>query len=79
MPSAERAQVELAEIEDLQVLLYRNGAWAAPLPRPVDAQPNPNSPIPDGVRLLLTLTSTYPLSGAITQDWVRPTLGGGKS
>ena len=34
---------------------------------------------PDGVRLVLTLPSGQPLSGTLTRDWVRPSLGGGKS
>ena len=34
---------------------------------------------PDGVRLVLTLPPGQPLSGALTRDWIRPSLGGGKS
>ncbi|MGY8905112.1 MAG: PulJ/GspJ family protein [Burkholderiales bacterium] len=35
--------------------------------------------IPEGVRLVLTLAPGQALSGIVTRDWVRPTLGGGKS
>lgn len=35
--------------------------------------------VPDGVRLVLVLPPGQALSGTITRDWVRPTLGGGKS
>ena len=35
--------------------------------------------VPDGVRLVMTLPPGQALSGVITRDWVRPTLGGGKS
>ena len=35
--------------------------------------------IPDGVRLVLTLAPGQALSGKITRDWARPTVGGNKS
>lgn len=35
--------------------------------------------IPEGVRLVLTLAPGQALSGVITRDWVRSTVGGGKS
>ncbi|MDB5945160.1 MAG: methylation, partial [Ramlibacter sp.] len=31
--------------------------------------------LPDGVRLVLTLPAGQAVSGQITRDWVRPTLG----
>ena len=34
--------------------------------------------VPDGVRLVLALSSGQALSGTITRDWMRPALGGGK-
>lgn len=37
------------------------------------------APLPDGIRLVLTLSAAAPLSGVLVKDWVRPTLGGGKS
>ena len=36
------------------------------------------APIPEGVRLVLTLPSGNAISGMLTRDWARPTLGGGK-
>ena len=36
------------------------------------------APIPEGVRLVLTLPTGNAISGTLTRDWVRPTLGGGK-
>lgn len=36
------------------------------------------APIPEGVRLVLTLPPGNAISGTLTRDWVRPTLGGGK-
>ncbi len=35
--------------------------------------------IPEGVRLVLTLAPGQAISGVLTRDWVRPTLGGGKT
>ncbi len=40
---------------------------------------NASPTFPDGVRLVLVLPPGQALSGKITRDWVRPTLGGGKS
>ena len=37
------------------------------------------TPVPDGVRLVLTLPPGQAVSGTLTRDWVRPILGGGKS
>ena len=37
------------------------------------------TPVPEGIRLVLTLPPGQAVSGVITRDWVRPTLGGGKS
>lgn len=34
---------------------------------------------PDGIRLVLTLPPGQPMAGKLTRDWIRPTLGGGKS
>ncbi len=36
------------------------------------------APIPDGVRLVLTLPAGQAISGTLVKDWVRPTVGGGK-
>ena len=35
-------------------------------------------PIPEGVRLVLTLPPGQAISGTLTRDWVRPTVGGRK-
>ncbi|MFM9880776.1 MAG: type II secretion system protein J [Burkholderiaceae bacterium] len=52
-------------------------ASAAALP---SAAAGPNLvAIPEGVRLVLTLAPGQAISGVLTRDWVRPTLGGGKS
>lgn len=47
---------------------------------PVPAGAKPPEPAPmDGVRLVLTLPPGDALSGPLTRDWIRPTLGPGKS
>jgi general secretion pathway protein J len=38
--------------------------------------PGKQDPLPDGVRLVLTLPEGQALSGTLTRDWVRPVLGG---
>ena len=37
------------------------------------------APLPDGIRLVLTLSAAQPLKGVLVKDWIRPTFGGGKS
>ena len=37
------------------------------------------APLPDGIRLVLTLSAAQPLTGVLIKDWIRPTFGGGKS
>jgi general secretion pathway protein J len=38
-----------------------------------------NSKLPLAIKMILTLSNGQTLSGAITRDWVRPVVGGGKS
>lgn len=72
----------------------RDGTWTNPLsstgtvirtplpnlPQPIAgfAQPVTFTP-PDGVRLVLDLPAGHPLAGRLVRDWVRPTVGGGRS
>lgn len=37
------------------------------------------APLPDGIRLVLSLSPGQSLSNTLTKDWIRPILGGGKS
>ncbi len=66
---------------DWQVFYYRNNAWTSPLSSASDgAAQNVNQPpLPDGVRLILGLAPGQAISGRLTRDWVRPTLGPGGS
>ena len=52
------------------------GLTAAPVQATAGAR---TAVIPDGVRLVLTLPEGQAISGVIQRDWVRPTVGGGKS
>ena len=63
------------------------GPGARTPPRPDGAQA-PAAPaaattavavMPDGVRLVLSLSAGQAISGRLTRDWLRPTVGGGKS
>ena len=81
-----KLEVRVAALEQWSVFYFRGDAWSNPLssegtvPIPKGgpvAQPTLN--LPDGVRLVLTLPATSPLQGVITRDWMRATMGGGKS
>ncbi len=79
--SLRQSEVMIARADDWQIVYFRNNAWTSPLSSAADgagsiaAQP----PLPDGVRLSLSLTSGQAVSGRLTRDWVRPTLGPGGS
>jgi general secretion pathway protein J len=54
---------------------------APPAATASDATPAPTTtaklePLPDGVRLVLTLPDGQALGGTLTRDWIRPVLGG---
>ena len=87
-----KREVRVGALTQWQIFFYRGGAWANPLsstgtPLPgaagvllgVGAPGGVDVSVPDGVRLVLTLPPGQALSGVITRDWVRPTLGGGRS
>lgn len=90
-PGAAERQREVAVVPLLQwqVFYYRADAWTNPLSSANAVQPGSTSPsgtpagsdassLPDGVRLVLTLPATYPVSGTVTRDWVRQSAAGGK-
>lgn len=55
---------------------------SSPTPAPARAptQPAARAPaIPDGIRIVLTLAGGQAITGDLVLDWVRPTVGGGKS
>jgi general secretion pathway protein J len=87
---AERAgEVRIAPIDDWQIFYFRADAWSNPLSSAgasdgggsesgTAAKGQAPAPVPEGVRLVLTLASGQAISGTITRDWLRPTVGGGK-
>ena len=76
-------EVRIVPLENWQIFYYRSDAWSNPLSS-ADAQDSKGAGVtgvdstPDGVRLVLTLPAGESLSGVLTRDWLRPTLGGGK-
>lgn len=81
-----RGEVRITPLEQWQIFYFRRDAWTNPLSSdgaataPVAGQAPANDlALPDGVRLVLTLPPGEAISGTLTRDWVRPTVGGGKS
>lgn len=82
-PSQEDRQreVRIVPIGQWQIFYYRRDAWSNPLSSAgaaTDTEAAPDTAIPDGVRLVLTLAPGQAISGTVTRDWLRPTVGGGK-
>lgn len=74
-------EVRLARLDQWQIFYYRGDAWSNPLSSEgsaSDGKAGDSAQVPDGVRLVLSLTAGQAISGVITRDWVRPSLGGGK-
>jgi general secretion pathway protein J len=47
---------------------------------PARARPNTRGPVlPDGIRIVLTLSGAQAITGDLVIDWVRPTVSGGKT
>lgn len=85
---AEKAfEVRVMALDQWKVFYYRSDTWTNPLssdaatpPRPAGEKPaGPDLTLPDGVRLVLTLPEDGAINGTLTRDWVRLSLGGGKS
>ena len=78
-PVADDAQREvgIANIDQWQIFFFRKDAWSNPLSS-AETAGDGKTDLPDGVRLVLTLTEGQAISGAITRDWIRPGVGGGR-
>ncbi len=82
-----RREVAVTPLQEWQVFFFRGGAWTNPMSSDVTGtggtpqSPGPpgTSSVPDGVRLVLILPPGQAISGTLTRDWARPTLGGGKT
>lgn len=86
-----RGEVAVTPLADWHIFYFRENAWTNPqssdaatsTPPPATAAPNPanradSGTMPDGVRLVLTLPPGQAISGTLTRDWMRPTIGGNK-
>ncbi len=72
---ADRAgEVRVMPLNQWRVLYFADDSWSEATPGdPQDSETQrPSTPLPDGVRLILTLPPGGPLAGAITLDWVNP-------
>ncbi len=86
-PEQRRREVAILPLAGWQLYYFLGGTWANPLSSvgtPVPAGianlvPQKAAALPDGVRLVLDLPPGHPLAGRLVRDWVRPTVGGGKS
>lgn len=85
-----RLEVAITPLDQWQIYFFRNDAWTNPLssdtaaPASAGSSPTPataavGQAVPDGIRLVLTLPAGEAVSGRLTRDWLRATLGGGKS
>jgi general secretion pathway protein J len=74
-----RREVAIVPMAQWQIFYFRADAWTNPLSSEGLATAATQPAIPDGVRLVLSLAPGQALAGTLTRDWVRPTVGGGKS
>lgn len=90
VPEDAGQQVAVAKSGGWQVFYFRGDTWTNPLSADGTA-PAADSPagtpatgrnlgtLPDGVRLILSLSPGQTVTGDLVRDWARPVLGGGKS
>jgi general secretion pathway protein J len=74
-------EVRIAALDQWQIYYFRSDAWTNPLSSTGTSDGGKgasDSPIPDAVRLVLTLTPGQAVVGTVTRDWLRPSVGGGK-
>ena len=82
-PSEEERQreVRIVPLDRWQIFYYRSDAWSNPLSSAgasADGKVAAAPLVPDGIRLVLTLAPGQAISGSLTRDWLRPSVGGGK-
>lgn len=72
---ADRAkETGVLNIDEWQIIYYRNDSWSNPLSETGSALQGSTNP--DGVRLILQLAPGQPPGGTLSMDWVQPTRGG---
>lgn len=69
--------VAVAAIDNWQLFYHRGETWSNPLSAVGNEAATSARALPNGVRLILTLSPNQALSGNLTRDWVRPTLEAG--
>jgi general secretion pathway protein J len=76
-----KREVRLGPLSQWQVFFYRNDAWTNPLSSTGNAAAatSTDAAVPEGLRLVLTLPAGQAISGVLTRDWIRPTIGGNKT
>ncbi len=71
--------VSVAAIDQWQIYYHRGETWGNPLSSAGnEAAGSTDTRLPNGVRLVLTLSPGQPVTGQLTRDWVRPTLEAGQ-
>jgi general secretion pathway protein J len=81
-----RREVAIVPLDEWQIFFFRQDAWTNPLSSDIQGGAPAGTPvagrtvpvIPDGVRLVLALPPGTSITGTLTRDWVRPTLGGNR-
>ncbi|WP_372659212.1 type II secretion system protein J [Hydrogenophaga sp.] len=77
-PAGSGSAIQLVGIDQWQLFYHRGDTWGNPLSsvgsESVGGVVSASSPLPNGVRLVLTLSPGQPLAGSLVRDWVRPTL-----
>lgn len=77
-------EVHTLHIDQWQVFFYRSNAWTNPLSSGDSTNASTKSgtsatiALPDGVRLVLTLSAGQTVSGTLTRAWASPLIGGSK-
>jgi general secretion pathway protein J len=74
-----KREVAILPLDEWQIFYFRGGAWSNPLSSDDSPTVGSKATLPEGIRLMLTLPPTQPISGILSVDWVRATVGGGKS
>lgn len=75
--------VPVIGIDEWQLFYHRGETWGNPLSsvgnESVGGQETALTTLPDGVRLVLTLSPNQGMTGTLVRDWVRPTLEAGRT
>jgi general secretion pathway protein J len=74
-----KREVRIGPLAQWTVFFYRGDAWTNPLSSDGATTAATGVGTPEGVRLVLTLPPGQALSGVLTRDWIKPTVGGGKT